>query len=88
MTILLISILQVTNNHIASKSIFINKKSITGVGDGKMIVEADVIGKESKTGFVIPEARLACANLREALTTTPISYYLDSKRHILIKTDP
>lgn len=46
--------------------------NIDGFGGEKVIVEINVVGEESKTGFFILEIRLAFAELKQAFSTTLI----------------
>lgn len=81
-TALLISIRQTMISPAANKSISI-KDSTNRVGGDKMIVEADVVDKESETRFFTPGARLPFAKLRHAFNTIPILHHFGPETDIL-----
>lgn len=56
--------LQTTSSSVTNKLISIKKKSISGIDSGKVIVEADVVGKKSEMRFFTLKARLAFAKLK------------------------
>ena len=43
--------------------------------------------REARTGFFIPEARLAFTQLRQAFVKVPILHHFDPESHIRIETD-
>lgn len=57
------------------------------VANAKVIVEVNVLGKESGTRFFTFKARLAFAKLRHFFSTALILYYFDSECHIWVETD-
>lgn len=81
----LIFILWLTSNFIANKLIFTKKDNINRVGVGKVIMEANIINKKSKTEFFILKAREAFANLRQAFNKAPILHDFDLKWHMQIE---
>lgn len=52
------------------------------VGGNKMIVEANKVGKESGTEFLISGDRLAFANLKKAFNVALILHYFDLKYYL------
>lgn len=70
--------LRIISGIAAEKSISLD--SINEIGGDKMIVEAS--SKEIKTGFLIPGAKLAFADLKQTFNTTAILYHLDPKGFI------
>lgn len=70
-----------------SKLTLINKIDIDKVGGSKVIVDANVVAKQSKIGFFILKTRFAFAKLSQACSIVPILHYLVPKDHIQIETD-
>lgn len=78
--------MQITSSLTANLFISI-ENNIDKVGGGPVMVEVDIVCKNSEAGYFTLGARLAIAKLNQAFSTTPILHNFDSKYHICIKTD-
>lgn len=70
-----------------TKLIYTDEHIIEVLNAGKVIFEANVVNKESRTKFCTLRARLVFAELRQTFSIAPVLYHFDLECYIWIKTE-